>query len=95
MNRFEDIRVDVEGRFSLGIDHQSSAHYLSISVANRAVDYEELYQLDDTDYLSLSADRQLALTFAEDYRKRLHDDLLILKPGADRGSAIKCTASAV
>ena len=88
MKRFQDDQVDVAGRFSLGTDTQTGSRYLSIPVANRLVDYEEFYALSTTIYQDFLGDRKLALEFANECRERLHDDLLILKPGSDRGSAV-------
>ena len=87
MSRFQDARIDAQGRFSLGYDRESGSFYLSIPVANRSADYEEHYALSEAEYTSLISDRDLALSFAEQCGLRRRDELLILKPGGDRGVA--------
>ena len=88
MTRFVDSHVSREGRFSLGIDQAASDHYLSIPVANRMVTYEEYYRLAKGQYNLFVEDSSSAMHFADECRRREHDDQLILPPGNDRGSAL-------
>ena len=85
MARFQDIHVYREELFSLGKDQTTGGYYLSIPVSNRMVDYEEYYRISDEQFQAFQADGAAARVFAEQCRKRRHDDLLILKPGSDRG----------
>ncbi len=85
MARFQDIHVYREALFSIGKDETTGSYYLSIPVSNRMVDYEEYYQISDQQFQAFEADRAAAQVFADQCRKRRHDDRLILKPGSDRG----------
>lgn len=88
MTRFLATKVSKAGRYSLGLDNISGKHFLSIPVANRAVDYEEYYAISVDDYTAMTSSETLAFHFAEECRRREHDDAIILAPGSDRGSAI-------
>ncbi len=85
MARFQDIRVYSEALFSIGNDQTTGSYYLSIPVFNQMVDYDEYYRISDAKFRAFQADGAAAQAFAEQCRKRRHDDLLILKPGSDRG----------
>ncbi|MDH6285044.1 hypothetical protein M2280_006308 [Prescottella agglutinans] len=84
--RFEDKYFSRTNRYSLGIDTASGRPYLAIPVSNALVDYEEHYEVDDDKYRKLLADESLAIQFADACRRREHDDLLIQKPGSNRGT---------
>ena len=86
MARFQDIYISREGRFSMGRDEVGDGYYLSIPVCNRTTDYEEYYSLSAEQFEALKADRVAAQSFAEQCRERTRDDLLILRPGLDRGT---------
>ena len=77
-----------ENRYSLGVDELSGRHYASIPVTIRVVDYDEYYELSDDDYVRFLADPVSALAFVEECRRREHDDLLMQKPGWNRGSPL-------
>lgn len=62
--------------------------YLSIPVANRMVTYDEHYALTRAQVDLFAVDRNAAAAFAQECRRRQHDDRLILPPGCDRGSEI-------
>jgi hypothetical protein len=83
--RFQDEHVSRDGRFSIGIDTQAGAPYLSIPVKNALIDYEEYYRLTPDEHRRFAADSAVSAAFAEECRARLHDDRLILQPGSDRG----------
>lgn len=85
--RFVDVHVFRQGRFSLGRDEQNGGYFLSISVTNRMVDYEEYYRLTLEQYREFVGDEAAARAFAEACRARRHDGDLILQPGSDRGVA--------
>ncbi|MGO1434685.1 MAG: hypothetical protein ACTJFR_02660 [Canibacter sp.] len=86
--KFEDKYVSVENRYSLGVELESETLYLSVPVTNGIVDYEEYFKLSDTEFESFSKNPDRALTFADECRKREHDERLIQKPGWNRGTAI-------
>jgi hypothetical protein len=77
--------ISVEYHYALGTDIESGKHYAAIPVTIGVVDYEEYYELDDDQlayYLLYPAD---ALAFIEECRARKHDNLLMQKPGWNRG----------
>jgi len=76
-----------EHRYSLGLDADSGRHYLSIPVSASFYDYEEYYALGDDEYARLLADPAAAAAFADECRRRQHDELLIIEPGPNRGAA--------
>lgn len=83
--KFNDLLVSREHRFSIGVEEQSGRYYLSIPVSNRLVDYEEYYEIDKDTFERYQSDMCAALPLVERCRQRKADDLLILKPGTDRG----------
>ena len=85
---FEDRYVSVEHRFSLGEETVSGTCFLSFSVSNGLVDYEEYYALDDEEYALFRADPESALSLLERCRQHEQDDRLIQKPGSNRGTPV-------
>ena len=83
--KFKDILINRENRFSIGIEEESGSYYLSIPVSNQMVDYEEYYKINEEQFDSFKADMDSALEFVHQCREREKDDLLILKPGKNRG----------
>lgn len=83
--KFNDLFVSRALRFSLGIEEESGRCYLSIPVANRMVDYEEYYEIDRAALERYREDPAAAEGFLARARAREADELLILKPGSDRG----------
>ncbi len=83
--KFNDLFVSREQRFSLGIEEDSGRYYLSIPVANRMVDYEEYYEIDRAAFERYRLDPAAAEGLLIRCRAREADELLILKPGSDRG----------
>lgn len=86
--KFNDVFVSKEARFSIGVEEQSGKFYLSIPVSNGVVDYEEYYEIDVISFNQYQQDMAAALDFVDCCRSRKLDDLLIIKPGKDRGLAI-------
>jgi hypothetical protein len=82
---FVDEMVSRELRFAIGIETRTGRYYLSIPVANRMVDYEEYYAIDRSAFERYRVDPRSAADFVKRCRNRELDDLLILKPGSDRG----------
>lgn len=85
--KFEACSFSAEYRFSIGRESDSGRHYLSIPVSNRFVDYEEYYEITESDVERFKNDIDLARQFAEKCRSKTMDHALIIKPGADRGIA--------
>ena len=83
--RFVDTHVDRENRFSLGKETESGVFYLSIPVSNQMVDYEEYYQISRATHDSYPKNRATLIEFANECRSHQHDDILLIKPGKDRG----------
>ena len=74
-----------ELKYSLGIELESGSHYASFPVTNGIVDYEEYYRLSPEQYELFLADPDVALAFVEEARRHEHDELLLQKPGWNRG----------
>lgn len=87
-SRFNDTHVFREQRFSIGSDAETRGYFLSIPVANQMVDYEEYYRLSTDQYQQFSNDAVAGALFADQCRARRCDDLIILKPGTDRGEPL-------
>jgi hypothetical protein len=73
--RFEDRHHEAEQRFSLGLETDSGRPYLAIPVSTGIVDYQEHYALTPQEYDLVAA-----------CRRREHDDLLMQRPGWNRGT---------
>jgi hypothetical protein len=86
--KFQDVFVSREHMFSLGIEQTSGRFYVSIPVSNGMADYEEYYEIDSAIFDLFKIDLNAALQFVERCRKRELDQLLIVKPGTNRGTAI-------
>ncbi|MGB8206538.1 MAG: hypothetical protein WCF69_02845 [Mycobacterium sp.] len=86
--KFEDTYFSKEDRYSLGIESTSGRHYVSIPVSNGIVDYEEYYEITPDEYHQFLSDKAAAVEFVESCRKHERDDLLIQKPGSNRGTPV-------
>lgn len=84
--RFSDVFVSREDRYSIGTELDSGSHYIAIPVSNGVVDYEEYYAISPQQSDAFLTDGSDAVEFAEACRRHQHDDLLILKPGTNRGT---------
>ena len=86
--RFRDLHVFKEKRFSIGVEETSGRLYLSFPVSNRLVDYEEYCEVD-RETATAAPDNMAELERLVDLsRRRQNDDHLMIRPGADRGSAV-------
>lgn len=85
---FDDTYFSREDRYSLGVESESGRYYASLPVSNGIVDYEEYYELTPDEYDHLLHDRNAAIEFIEACRRRAHDDLLMQKPGRNRGTPV-------
>jgi hypothetical protein len=74
--------------FSLGVEETTGRFYVSIPVSNGLVDYEEYYEIDRASFELFQNDIDAAVDFVMKCRRRELDELLIEKPGTNRGSAI-------
>lgn len=79
--------VSSSNHFALGVDLDTGRPYVSFPVGNALTDYEEYYRVTPSQYEEFLADPASALEFVDECRRRQHDDLLVLKPGRDRGTA--------
>lgn len=84
---FMDRYVSREHRYSIGTIADTDTMYIAIPVANRLVDYEEYYRIDQGMFDRFIADMDQALDFADRCRRREEDARLIMEPGKDRGSS--------
>jgi hypothetical protein len=86
--KFDDTFFSRDDRYSLGIESTSGRHYASIPVSNGIVDYEEYYEITPDQYQAYLGSRAAAIEFVESCRRHEHDDLLIEKPGSNRGTPV-------
>ena len=85
---YKDTHVACDKHYSLGVRTEDGVRYLEIPVSNRLIDYLEYYRLTEDQYTKFMSTPACAATFADECRRLEHDDLLLEKPGSDRGSAI-------
>ena len=85
---YNDTFFSREDRYSIGIESKLGRHYVSIPVSNGALDYEEYYEITSDQYRAFLEDRESAIAFVESCRRRERDDLLIEKPGWNRGTSV-------
>ena len=86
--RPQDAFFSREDHYSLGIDLDTRQHFASLPVSNGLVDYEEHFVLTDQQYAHFLSDPVAAVAFIEECRRREHDDLLMQKPGWNRGTPV-------
>ncbi|MDZ3991658.1 hypothetical protein [Pseudomonas sp. Teo4] len=86
--KFKDLFVSRQHMFSMGIEEDSGQHFVSFPVSNGMVDYEEYYAVDPQTFQRFLDDPDAALAFVMKCRRRELDELLIIKPGTNRGTAI-------
>ena len=86
--KFDDTYFSREDRYSIGVESMSGRYYASIPVSNGIVDYEEYYELTEDQYHKFLRDRKAAIEFVEACRRREHDDLLLQRPGSNRGTPV-------
>jgi hypothetical protein len=85
---FRDIVISVDKRYSIGIESISGRYYVSIPVGNGLADYEEYYEIAEDQYHLFLHDKEAAIDFVDACRRREHDDLLIQRPGSNRGTPV-------
>ncbi|MEC4615525.1 hypothetical protein [Tsukamurella tyrosinosolvens] len=66
---------------------ESDTYYASIPVTNGITDYDECYRITVDQYIAFCGDPAAALTFLADCRSQRNDELLLMKPGSNRGVA--------
>ncbi|MDX1878931.1 hypothetical protein SBE55_14010 [Mycolicibacterium sp. 141076] len=84
--KFTDVYFSREHRYSIGIESESERHYVSIPVSNGLVDYEEYYAISPQQAAVFPSDESAAINFVAECQRHEHDDLLIQKPGTNRGT---------
>ncbi|MBD8596553.1 hypothetical protein [Pseudomonas sp. CFBP 8772] len=85
---FIDTYANREERFSLGIEETSGQFYVSFPVSSGLADYEEYYAIDAHMFERFQHNLASALEFVNRCRRQELDELLMQKPGWNRGSAI-------
>lgn len=85
---FNDLLIDREHKFSIGIETTTGKRYASIPVAHTFVDYEEYYEITEDEFAAFQLDTAHALEFVKRCRARLEDARLIIQPGRDRGAPV-------
>jgi hypothetical protein len=86
--KFSRIHVNREEMFSLGVEETSGRFYVSFPVSSGFVDYAEYYAIDADMFERFHHDLASALEFVNRCRRRELDELLMQKPGWNRGTAI-------
>ncbi|WP_026817931.1 hypothetical protein [Arthrobacter castelli] len=86
--KFVDAYFSRENRYALGVEQEAGRYYASLPVSNGVVDYEEYYELTKAQFDHFRAEPDDAIEFIEACRRREHDDLLIQKPGWNRGTPV-------
>jgi hypothetical protein len=84
--KFTESYFAKEDRWWICQETDSGRFYLAIPVSNRRVDYTEFYWITDEQYQRFCGNHDLGFEFAEACRRREHDDLLVYRPGTDRGT---------
>lgn len=74
-----------DNRYELGRDRKTDGYYAAILVTSGVVDYYEYYGVSQAQYDEFMADEATATVFIEACRRRERDDLLLQKPGWNRG----------
>jgi hypothetical protein len=85
--KFVDTAVNKSKRYSIGREIESGRCYLSIPVSNSMADYEEFYEIGAELHNGYPGSELVLSAFADECRRGLHDKLLFLRPGSDRGVA--------
>ncbi|VUD41445.1 hypothetical protein TDB9533_00489 [Thalassocella blandensis] len=86
--KFKDFYFSKQKYFSVGVEEDSGDYYLSIPVSNRKVNYEEYYRIEKSVFEQYKTDLSQLEFIAEECRKRLRDNDLIIKPGTDRETPV-------
>jgi hypothetical protein len=84
--KFEDVAVNRQERYSLGIERNSGKYYVSIPANNGIIDYEEYYEIDKDMFDRFRADLDSALPFVIRARNRQEDPRLMYQPSTRRGT---------
>lgn len=84
--KFRDLGTSKPHGFAIGIEEESGKYYLSIPVSNQLVDYEEYYEISDTEFKLFEKNLEDAGVLADRCKRRLEDVRLLQKPGRMRGS---------
>jgi hypothetical protein len=88
-NRFDETFTSREQRYSVGNDPKVGGRYLSISVGNGIIDYDEQYGISAEQFRLFSENATAAIEFVEGCRHREHDDQLIYQPSTNRGTPVR------
>lgn len=83
---YDDVYFTQLDKYSIGRERDSARHYVSIPLSNGILDYEEYYEISADQYRRFLANKAAAIEFVESCRRRERDDLLIEKPGWNRGT---------
>ena len=86
--KFKDLYFSKEKYFSVGVEENSGEYYVSIPVSNRMADYEEYYRIDKSLFEQYQSNLSGLEFVADECRKRLRDNDLLIEPGSERGAPI-------
>jgi hypothetical protein len=85
---FDDSFYSREDRYSLGVQSTLGKYYASFPVSSGFVDYIEYYELTSDQYHAFVMNKAAAVEFVNSCRRHEHDELLIQKPGSNRGTPV-------
>lgn len=85
--KFNDVWVNREERFSMGIEETTGRFYVSFPVSNSWAEYTEYYVIDQASFDLFRKDSDAALAFVMKCRRREMDERLMMQPGTQRGWA--------
>jgi hypothetical protein len=85
---YKDAYVSRKYFYAIGLEAESGRYYLTMPVSAGVIDYSEYYELSRHQYDYFLGNHEAAAAFADECRRREHDDLLFEDPPANRGSAI-------
>jgi hypothetical protein len=85
---YNDTFFSRDDRYSIGVETDCGRYYVSFPVSSGGVDYEEYYEIDVEQYDAFLEDRAAAVAFVDSCRRNERDELLIEKPGWNRGTPV-------
>ncbi|WP_020178993.1 hypothetical protein [Methylopila sp. M107] len=85
--QFDDMMISETERYSLGVERNSGAHYISVQISAQLVDYEEYYELTEEEFFLLLDDPEAGQTLARRCRDGHEAARLFSRPGGPGGAA--------
>ncbi len=86
--KFNDVLVNRDKRYCVGIEDESRRYYVAFPVRNEFAEYDEYYVLTADQFELFKRDHAAAEAFVTQCRSRQKDELLMIQPGRLRGWAV-------